>query len=74
VLQKLVQEARQEYGLDFVVASMYAALGDADEMVPWLENAFSERSGALLLLRVHPQFDPVRGDPRFQAFVSRVGL
>jgi DNA-binding winged helix-turn-helix (wHTH) protein/TolB-like protein/Tfp pilus assembly protein PilF len=74
VLQKLVQEARQEYGLDFVVASMYAALGDADEMVPWLENAFSERSGALLLLRVHPQFDPVRGDPRFQAFVSRLGL
>ncbi|MGB9457960.1 MAG: winged helix-turn-helix domain-containing protein [Bryobacteraceae bacterium] len=74
VLRKLVQRAREEHGLELIVASTYAALGDADGMMPWLEKAFSERSGALLLLRVHPEFDPVRGDPRFQAFVARVGI
>jgi tetratricopeptide (TPR) repeat protein len=74
VLEKLVERARQEHGLDFMLASGYAALGDADGMVPWLEKAFAERSGAMLLLRVHPKFAPVRGDARFQAFVSRVGL
>jgi hypothetical protein len=39
-----------------------------------MEKAFSERSGALLLLRLHPKFAPVRDDPRFKSFVSRVGL
>jgi hypothetical protein len=43
-------------------------------MVPWIEKAFSERSGALLLLHLHPAFAPVREDSRFKAFVSRVGL
>jgi len=74
VLEKLVQRAREEHGLEFMVASTYAVLGDADGMTPWLEKAVSERSGAMLLLRLHPEFAPVHGDPRFQAFVSRVGL
>jgi hypothetical protein len=74
VLKKLVERARQEHGLEFIVASTYAALGDADGMVPWMEQAFSERSGSLLLLRLHPKFDRVRADPRFKGFVARVGL
>jgi len=74
VLEKLVERARKEHGLEVMVASEYAALGDADGMTPWLEKAFSERSGALLMLRLHPKFAAVRGDARFQGFVSRVGL
>jgi hypothetical protein len=30
----LVERAREEHGLDFIVASTYAALGDADRMTP----------------------------------------
>ena len=74
LLRRLVERARQEHGLEFVVASSYAVLGDADGMVPWMEKAFSERSGGLLLLHLHPKFAPVRDDPRFKAYVSRVGL
>jgi len=74
LLKKLVETAEQEHGLEVMVASTYAALGDADGMVPWLEKAFSERSGALLMLHLHPKFDRVRGDPRFKSFVKRVGL
>lgn len=74
LLRGLVERARQEQGLEFMVASSYAALGDAEGMVPWMEKAFSERTGALLLLHLHPKFAPVRDDPRYKAFVSRVGL
>ena len=74
LLKKLVEKAGREHGLEVAVASIYASLGDADGMLPWMEKAFSERSGALLLLHLHPQFDRVRGDPRFQGFVTRVGL
>jgi tetratricopeptide (TPR) repeat protein len=74
LLGQLIQRAREEHGLDFMVASTYAALGDADGMAPWLEKAYSERSGAMLLLPLHPKFAPVRGDARYEEFVSRVGL
>jgi hypothetical protein len=39
-----------------------------------LEQAFAERSGALLLLNVHPEFAPVRDNPQFREFVARTGL
>jgi DNA-binding winged helix-turn-helix (wHTH) protein/tetratricopeptide (TPR) repeat protein len=74
MLRKLVERAHQEHGLEFMVASTYAALGDVDGMVPWMEKSFAERTGALLLLHLHPKFAPVRDDRRFKAFVSRVGL
>jgi DNA-binding winged helix-turn-helix (wHTH) protein/TolB-like protein/Tfp pilus assembly protein PilF len=74
VLKTLVERARQEHGLEFMVAAAYASLGDADGMGPWMEKAFSERSGALLLLHLHPKFDRVRKDPRFKNYVARVGL
>jgi hypothetical protein len=40
----------------------------------WLEKAFGERSGALLLMNLDPEFAPVRADPRFRGFTARVGL
>jgi DNA-binding winged helix-turn-helix (wHTH) protein/TolB-like protein/Flp pilus assembly protein TadD len=68
------RQAQQDFGLSFTVASAYASAGDVGAMLPWLEKAFAERSGALLLLNVHPMFAAVREDPRFQAFVARIGL
>lgn len=74
MLERLIRLAKNDYGLAFNVASVYASMGDVDRMLPWLETAFSERSGALLLLNVVPQFAGVRTDPRFRAFAARAGL
>jgi DNA-binding winged helix-turn-helix (wHTH) protein/TolB-like protein/Tfp pilus assembly protein PilF len=74
MLERLIRLAKNDYGLTFNVASVYASMGDVDRMLPWLEKAFTERSGALLLLNVVPQFAAVRSDPRFRAFTARVGL
>jgi DNA-binding winged helix-turn-helix (wHTH) protein/TolB-like protein/tetratricopeptide (TPR) repeat protein len=71
---RIRRQAQQDFGLSYTVASAYASAGDVDAMLPWLEKAYAERSGALLLLNVHPLFDAVRQDPRFQAFVARAGL
>jgi DNA-binding winged helix-turn-helix (wHTH) protein/TolB-like protein/Flp pilus assembly protein TadD len=70
----LVRLAKNDFGLASLVAASYASLGDAKAMIPWLERGLEERSGALLLLYVHPQFAPVRNDPQFREFVTRAGL
>jgi TolB-like protein/DNA-binding winged helix-turn-helix (wHTH) protein/Flp pilus assembly protein TadD len=54
------------------IAVVYAALGDNDQAMLWLEKGYQERFNPSVLLR--PGFDPLRTDPRFQDLQRRVGL
>jgi tetratricopeptide (TPR) repeat protein len=54
------------------IAMIYAALGDGDHAMIWLEKGYQERFNPGVLLR--PGFDPLRSDPRFQDLRRRVGL
>jgi len=56
-----------------MVASVYLLLGDKDEAFKWLEKGFIERDGFLVGLNL-PEFQSLRGDPRFGDLVRRVGL
>ena len=58
----------------YYMALVYAGLGEKDEAFDWLEKAYQEHSWELVGLKVHPGFDPLRSDPRFQDIVHRVGL
>jgi hypothetical protein len=51
---------------------VYAALGDHDQAMAWLEEGYEERFNPNVLLR--PGFDPLRADRRFQELERRVGL
>ena len=39
-----------------------------------LEKAYTQHSNGLTGLKVDPIYDPLRGDPRFQNLLRRVGL
>jgi tetratricopeptide (TPR) repeat protein len=54
------------------IAMIYAALGDTNQAMNWLEKSYEERFNPGVLLR--PGFDPLRSDSRFQNLVHRVGL
>ena len=56
------------------IAAVHASLGDIDEAYRWLDVAVSEKASGLILLRVHPRLDPIRGDPRYMPLVRAVGL
>jgi hypothetical protein len=56
------------------VAGIYAALGERDQAIEWLEKGYEERSGAMILLKSDPLWDDFRPDPRFQDLLRRVGL
>jgi hypothetical protein len=53
---------------------VYLGLGENEQAFAWLEEAYKERSNMLKFVKVHPLFDPLRGDPRFVDLVHRVGL
>ena len=52
----------------------YAGVEDTEQTLGWLEKASAERSGEMVTLKVNPIYDFLRGDPRFQRLVERVGL
>jgi TolB-like protein/DNA-binding winged helix-turn-helix (wHTH) protein/Tfp pilus assembly protein PilF len=55
-------------------ADAYVGMGNKDEALAYLEKAFKLRSNRLVGLNVEPMYDPLRGDPRFQDLLRRVGL
>jgi serine/threonine-protein kinase len=55
-------------------AHVHTALGDRPKALNFLERACEERAALLIWLPVRPSFDPLRGEPRFQAILERIGL
>ena len=54
------------------IAIAYAALGDVDDALDWLERSFQDEGGVYFLRSI--DFAPLAGEPRFQALWDRVGL
>jgi hypothetical protein len=49
-------------------------MGNKEQAFVWLEKAYAQHSNAMARLKVDPLYDPLRGDPRFQDLLRRVGL
>lgn len=64
----------QPSGQAMAISLVYIGLGDKDNALAWLERAVEERTPYLASVRVDPLFDPVRGDPRFNALLRRMNL
>jgi hypothetical protein len=56
------------------IALVYLGLGDRAQALEWLDKAYEDHSNFLLWIRVDPQFDSLRGQPRFQELLRRMGL
>ena len=56
------------------MATFFTVLGDYDSAFPLLEQLVSAWRPARTYLRLHPLFDPLRGDARFQKLVAQDSL
>ena len=72
LLSDLKKGSNPTYSRATEIAMVYAALGDKDQAMNWLEKAYEWRFNPSILLR--PGFDPLRSDPRFQDLLRRIGL
>jgi TolB-like protein/Tfp pilus assembly protein PilF len=74
LLEELKQRQRTGYVPAAAFVNAYLGLGDNEQAFAWLERGYQEQSTILQWIKVHPYFDPLRGDPRFADLVRRIGL
>jgi TolB-like protein/Tfp pilus assembly protein PilF len=71
----LLEAAMQREGYSpFWIAISYAGLGETEEALAWLERGYRERDPMMFWIKVHPTFDPLRSDPRFDDLLRRIGF
>src|SRR5262245_1901264 len=74
---ELVPESKDKFSGPEIasgVAEVYAILGDNDRAIETLDGLLSRPSGVTAQgLKVNPIWDPLRGDPRFQALIEKYG-
>ena len=58
----------------YLIAMVYAGLGEKDQAFLWLEKAYQEHSRSLWGLKVNPAWDSLRSDRRFTDLLRRIGL
>jgi TolB-like protein/Tfp pilus assembly protein PilF len=73
--QNLLHELTgQQHVTAYFVSRIYAALGNENEAVEWLETGCREHGEWMILLKVDPRFDDLRSDPRIQDLTHRMNF
>ena len=72
VLARLSEEAKSRYVSPYALAVVLTALGDKAHAIDELERGYDEGGFYISLITVDPLFDPLHGDPRFEALVQKI--
>ncbi|MDX6304295.1 MAG: hypothetical protein QOI77_1264 [Blastocatellia bacterium] len=57
---------------DFAVP--YALLGDKDQAFAWLNKSIDEHDPFAIQLKIEPQYDSLRSDPRYTTLLKRLNM
>jgi hypothetical protein len=60
--------------MGMIVASLYAEAGEKKSAIDWLERAYEQHGALLEYIRVSPEFEELRPDPRFKDLLRRLNL
>ena len=75
VAQRLEKiKAGGEYVSPLIQAMVFMALGEVDTALDFFETAIEEKAPWTPGIHAWPYFDPLRGQPRFEELIERVGL
>ncbi len=73
-LEQNEERLKHGYVSPYVMATVYGQLGDKDRAFEWLKKAHEERDYYLSWIKVDPEVDPLRSDPRFQELLRRMNF
>jgi tetratricopeptide (TPR) repeat protein len=72
--ERETQASKHRYESPSMIAAIYFAAGEKDRGFEWLERAYNEQDAILENVRVAPEFDAIRSDPRYTDLLRRMGL
>jgi len=72
--EKLLAELTLQYVSPYYFAVVYVGLGEREKAMDWLEKAFADRSNGLVFLKVEPELDDLRSNPRFVSLREKLNF
>jgi serine/threonine-protein kinase len=58
----------------YQIGEAYAWRGQKDQAFQWLERAYTQHDGGLLIVKNDPLLASLRSDPRYQALLAKMKL
>jgi hypothetical protein len=74
IIDELTESSKSSYVSPYYVAGIHSALGEQDRAFEWLEKAYQVKDDELSSVRIDPNLDSVRSDPRYADLLRRMGL
>ena len=75
IARKLADEISSQPSVSsWMLATIYARLGENDRAFECLDRAYEERNMHMVCMKVDPGLDPLRHDGRFRDLLARTGL
>lgn len=74
LLEELLEISKREYVEPMFIVIIYAALGDKEQAMQWLQKGYENRTPYMTYLKTEPGLDPLRSDPRFVELCRKMGL
>jgi serine/threonine-protein kinase len=71
-LQELIETGEDTSA--YQIAQAYAVRGDADSAFRWLEQGYVQRDSGLAVMKSSWMFEQIHRDPRWGAFLKKMGL
>jgi TolB-like protein/DNA-binding winged helix-turn-helix (wHTH) protein/Tfp pilus assembly protein PilF len=74
LLVQMEELSKKQYVSPYYVAIVYLGLGKNEAAMNWMEKAYADRSNGLVFLKVEPELDPLRTNPRFVMLQNRLNF
>jgi len=74
MMERLIEMQARRSVSPTCFALVHLGLGEREAALDQLELACSKRQLPITVINVHPVYDPLRNEPRFQALIERVGF
>jgi tetratricopeptide (TPR) repeat protein len=72
IILQLKEQSKQFYVPPYGIATIYAGLGDKERAFEYLEKEYANGAYYLTYLRLDPELDTLRSDPRFADLLRRL--
>jgi serine/threonine protein kinase/Flp pilus assembly protein TadD len=73
-LNRLLDLRAKRYVDAYIIAGVYAGLGEREKAFEWLAKAYDERAGQMVIIQIDHWIDDLRSDPRYRDLLKKIGF